>query len=95
MKVRTREQIYEVLKSENANKYLPSIKKMLEQDIKNLENGEKISVLATWLPSHCARGEKRTCYLKVREYLGMREQEYRKTLSKLREAYRLQNQKEE
>ena len=73
------------------DKYLPSIKRILEQDIEKCKIGEKVSVLAMWLPSHCARNKSVfESHIVVRNYLGISEKEYRKMLSNLRNAYRLQ-----
>lgn len=61
------------------------IKKQLETDICNMEQGKEVSLLAKWLPS-CNTSSSKTkqlakniCYM-----LGLKESEYRKTLSTLR-----------
>ena len=57
----------------------------LKEDIAGMERSESISLLAKWLPSvntSCAESVRRGRYLARR--LGMREAEYRRTLSRLR-----------
>ena len=61
------------------------IKKQLETDICNMEQGREISLLAKWLPSCNASSSKTKQYSKiVCNMLGLKESEYRKTLSTLR-----------
>lgn len=61
------------------------IKKQLEIDICNMEQGREISLLAKWLPSCNASSSKTKQYAKiVCNMLGLKESEYRKTLSTLR-----------
>lgn len=61
------------------------IKKQLETDICNMEQGREISLLAKWLPSCNASSSKTKQYAKiVCNMLGLKESEYRKTLSTLR-----------
>lgn len=61
------------------------IKKQLEIDICNMEQGREISLLAKWLPSCNASSSKTKLYAKnICKMLGFKESEYRKTLSALR-----------
>lgn len=61
------------------------IAKQFRADLKAMQNGEKVSLLAKWLPSVNASAE-RTRYLGKRtaKYLGLSEKDYRKALSALR-----------
>lgn len=61
------------------------IKAQLETDIKNMHNNQPVSLLAKWLPS--ANTSNKTAVTNARRLirlLGMREPEYRKTLTALR-----------
>ena len=61
------------------------IKKQLETDICNMEQGKEISLLAKWLPSCNASSSKTKQFAKnICHMLGLKESEYRKTLSTLR-----------
>ena len=61
------------------------IKKQLETDICNMEQGREISLLAKWLPSCNASSSQTKLYAKnICKMLGFKESEYRKTLSALR-----------
>ena len=61
------------------------IKKQLEIDICNMEQGREISLLAKWLPSCNASSSQTKLYAKnICKMLGFKESEYRKTLSALR-----------
>lgn len=61
------------------------IKKQLESDIINMNNGKNISLLAKWLPSVNTSSEKtRILAGKIVHALGFTEKYYRKTLSALR-----------
>ena len=57
----------------------------LRQDLKNLKNGESVSLLAKWLPSENASSKNTKCMATyIRKHMGMTPREYRKALSKLR-----------
>ncbi|MBR3898579.1 MAG: DUF2828 family protein [Bacilli bacterium] len=56
------------------------IKKQLEEDIKS----DAPSLLAKWMPSHRTHGQNNKLAKKLMTLLGMKEKEYRKTLSTLR-----------
>lgn len=61
------------------------IKAQLDKDIDAMKNGEKVSLLAKWLPSvNTSSAEKNKQGKKLAAKLGMRECQYRKTLSALR-----------
>jgi hypothetical protein len=60
------------------------IKRQLDQDLANMEAGKPISLLSKWLPSVTASKRTYGVARKVAKGIGMRETEYRKTLSKLR-----------
>lgn len=61
------------------------IKEQLEKDIEALGKGESVSLLGKWLPSVNTSGEEtRAAAKKLAKLLGMRECDYRKTLSALR-----------
>lgn len=61
------------------------IKKQLDSDIKNYNENKSVSLLAKWLPSCNASSANSKKYSKIiRQYLGMTESAYRKTLSRLR-----------
>ena len=61
------------------------IKTQFNTDMKELERGEKISLLGKWLPSINAHNTDTICYAKIiAKSLGLIHEEYRKSLSKLR-----------
>ena len=61
------------------------IKRQLEVDICNMEQGKEISLLGKWLPSCNASSSQTKLYAKnICKMLGFKESEYRKTLSALR-----------
>ena len=61
------------------------IKQQLETDIKALDTGASVSLLAKWLPSVNASNAKTVHYGKrIAKALGMKDSEYRRILSKLR-----------
>lgn len=64
---------------------MSQIKRQLEVDICNMEQGKEISLLAKWLPSCNASSSQTKLYAKnICKMLGFKESEYRKTLSALR-----------
>lgn len=64
---------------------MSQIKRQLEVDICNMEQGKEISLLAKWLPSCNASSSQTKLYAKnICKMLGYKESEYRKTLSALR-----------
>ena len=61
------------------------VKKQLETDLVNYKEQKPISLLAKWLPSSNASSASSKKYSQIiRKALGMKESEYRKTLSRLR-----------
>lgn len=64
---------------------LAEIKAQLHKDTAAYAKGEKISLLAKWLPSvNASSPETRATGKRIAKYLGMSEKDYRKTLSALR-----------
>ena len=64
-----------------------TIRDQLDKDLENLKNGESVSLLGKWMPSiNASDPVKRRLALKLADRLNMRPAEYRKMLSKLREA---------
>lgn len=61
------------------------VDKQLTEDLKNMNEGKPISLLAKWMPSTNASSNETKRYAKqLRKALGLTEQEYRKALSKFR-----------
>ncbi len=61
------------------------LKKQLQQDLAAMGEGRTVSLLAKWLPSpNTSSPYTRMQAAEIRRLLGMREKEYRKTLSSLR-----------
>lgn len=64
---------------------IAQIKQQLEEDLCNMGAGREISLLAKWLPScNTSSAETRAMAKNICEALGIKESEYRKTLSALR-----------
>lgn len=61
------------------------LKKQLDEDIDNMNNGKPISLLAKWMPSvNCSSNEKKRLAHIIVSQLNITEKQYRKMLSKLR-----------
>lgn len=74
-----------LLDSKANDTVMSQIKRQLEVDICNMEQGKEISLLAKWLPSCNASSSQTKLYAKnICKMLGFKESEYRKTLSALR-----------
>lgn len=64
----------------------------LKEDIENKKNGKSISLLAKWLPSiNTSSSETKEMAAIIAEGLGMKKEEYRKTLSFLRKGIIVEN----
>lgn len=64
---------------------IAQIKQQIEEDLCNMETGREVSLLAKWLPSsNTSSAETRAVAKNICEALGLKESEYRKTLSALR-----------
>ena len=76
---------YSGLEDELWNNVVDVVVNQLEQDVKNMEAGKPVSLLAKWLPS-CNTSSRNTVAIarKLIASLGMSEKQYRKTLAKLR-----------
>lgn len=62
------------------------VNKQLEEDIVNAMNEKRVSLLGKWMPSENASSKETRRYARIiREYLGLTERQYRKTLSRIRE----------
>lgn len=71
--------------TKSEKKALYFIKNQLEIDTNKMEKGEKISLLAKWLPSENASNETNKKYaLKIARFLRLKPSQYRKMLSKMR-----------
>lgn len=77
--------IYSGLEGELWDNVVDIVVNQLEQDVKNMEAGKPVSLMAKWLPS-CNTSSRNTVAIarKLIASLGMSEKQYRKTLSKLR-----------
>ena len=77
--------IYSGLEGELWDNVVDIVVNQLEQDVKNMEAGKPVSLMAKWLPS-CNTSSRSTVAIarKLIASLGMSEKQYRKTLSKLR-----------
>lgn len=74
-----------LLDTELENDIIAIVKKQLNKDAKNMMENKPISLLAKWLPSLGASNkENRQLAQKIRKAIGMTNEQYRKTLSKLR-----------
>lgn len=74
------------------NDVLKFIETELDSDLNKLKNNDKVSLLAKWLPSiNTSNKEARLLARKIAKYLNMTDEEYRKTLSKLRKGRILEN----
>lgn len=70
---------------ESAKVVLELVDKQLTEDLKNMNAGKPISLLAKWLPSANCSSEQSKKYAKqIFKALGLTEREYRKALSKFR-----------
>ena len=77
--------LFVLLYTKFENKIFDIIKQQLESDIKGMESGENISLLAKWLPSiNTSNKHSRKLARKIAANLGMNWQTYRKQLAKLR-----------
>lgn len=71
---------------------LEMINKQLKEDIENKKNGKNISLLAKWLPSiNTSSNEAKLLASILAASLGMKKEEYRKTLSFLRKGLIVEN----
>ena len=69
---------------------LTVLKEQLKKDLEALKNGEEVSLLAKWLPSVNASSTETVKKAKaVARFLGMSDEEYRKTLVSLRRRIRI------
>ena len=69
---------------------LLQIRFQLEEDLRRLEAGNSVSLLAKWLPSaNASNAETVRMARKIARYLGMSEARYRKTLVALRQRIRI------
>ena len=77
--------IYSGLEGELWDNVVDIVVNQLEQDVKNMEAGKPVSLMAKWLPS-CNTSSRSTVAIarKLIASLGMSEKQYRKTLAKLR-----------
>lgn len=67
------------------NDVIELLKKQLDEDIDNMNNGKPISLLAKWMPSvNCSSNEKKRLAHIIVSQLNITEKQYRKMLSKLR-----------
>ncbi|MDD7334638.1 MAG: DUF2828 family protein [Lachnospiraceae bacterium] len=74
-----------LLDTKAKNIVISKIKEQLGKDICSMESGEKVSLLAKWLPSCNTSSESTRNSAKIIcNELGLTEKEYRKTLAKLR-----------
>lgn len=74
------------------NDIIDFIKNQLEKDLEAKNNNHPISLLAKWLPSINASSEETKKYAKIiASNLGMKNEEYRKTLSFLRKGLIIEN----
>lgn len=81
-----------LLDSTIKNDVLLYIKNQLEIDINNKKEGRPISLLAKWLPSiNTSSVQARQYACQIATYLGMKQVDYRKTLSFLRKGIIIEN----
>lgn len=70
---------------ESAKVVLELVDKQLTEDLKNMNAGKPISLLAKWLPSaNCSSKQSKKYAKQIFKALGLTEREYRKALSKFR-----------
>ena len=84
--------IFVGLKTSIENTVLEIVKSQLEEDLKSLEKGENVSLLAKWMPSINTSNKNAVSTGKyLAKKLGMDLATYRKTLSKLRKGRIIEN----